>query len=561
MPVAFRSAAGDSGTGTASTSLGIPKPAGVVDGDFLVASIAIAGGAAATATAPTGWTLLRRIDNGTTVGLAIFYRFAQGEPAQWVWTFGSSNTHSGGVSAYVGVDSFFSVDAELGQALAPSTSQPSPSITTSLANLVCVLSYACATSTTYTPPNGTSQRVMHAAGGLGNTTILTCDTTLGAAGPSGAFTAGAGSSASATHALALRPSVGTVTADQARSTVKSHFPPGADDLYDWNATDSTLFALMAAEAQFVKSYGFDWIDLLRQEFQPATATVKLADWEAALGISLPTQNPGVAAWTATRQAKVVGKLRESGTVTADQIRAACEPLLGYSGANIGTLKIVETTRGDFTLNTPGGLCQPHTYTDGGTTNVSASSSATITIKVADDAAVSTAGVQLKFSLTSTNPEQLSFTLTGPTGANGQATVSWASGVLPVGNASGAQFYLADINSSPGKSIFGTWSLTVTATGAATCAVSNCYLYVEGAGRDSAGNDGLGAAIFDWGVQPEIAKVGAQPDYAGVRRALSRMTPAFALPHVIFQTQDAGQVTYSAAIPDAANSIPDSCIPG
>ncbi|HYZ92806.1 MAG TPA: thrombospondin type 3 repeat-containing protein, partial [Actinomycetota bacterium] len=102
-----------------SGSLTISKPSGVVEGDFLIAQITLNGGSNTTVTAHPGsstpadpsddWTLLRRENNGTTVGQAAYYRFAgptATEPASYTWTVSNTTAPrmAGGIIAYRGVD-------------------------------------------------------------------------------------------------------------------------------------------------------------------------------------------------------------------------------------------------------------------------------------------------------------------------------------------------------------------------------------------------------------------------------------------------------------------------
>src|SRR5689334_18499080 len=73
----------------------VPKPAGTVDGDFILAFISV--GNNNTITAPAGWTELSLTTNfaGATLQNRIYWKVASSEPASWTWTFTSS--------AYVGI--------------------------------------------------------------------------------------------------------------------------------------------------------------------------------------------------------------------------------------------------------------------------------------------------------------------------------------------------------------------------------------------------------------------------------------------------------------------------
>jgi hypothetical protein len=151
------------------------------------------------------------------------------------------------------------------------------------------------------------------------------------------------------------------------------------------------------------------------------------------------------------------------------------------------------------------------------------------VAVLDDGGVSAAGVQVAVTITSTNPEQLSFTLTGPTGTNGQASVTWAAGSLPAGSVTSTTFYLYEHATSAGKSIFANgvsqwWTLQIN-TGAAGCTLVSWSLFVEGAGRDANGYDGLGGQTFQWIAYADPAKV-VNPDYVGATTAVTRIQPGY-----------------------------------
>lgn len=76
------------------TSAVVPKPGGVVNGDFLLAFVSI--GNTAAITAPAGWVEVS-LGTNTAPNLQnrIYSKVASGEPASWTWTFTSA--------AYVGI--------------------------------------------------------------------------------------------------------------------------------------------------------------------------------------------------------------------------------------------------------------------------------------------------------------------------------------------------------------------------------------------------------------------------------------------------------------------------
>lgn len=101
MTLAFRSKASTSNT-SAGTSLVISKPAGVVDGDLMVAIIGHA--TQTTITAPAGWTLLNTGDGATNLRSRAYWRTASSEGSSYTWSMGASARNIGVILAYQGPD-------------------------------------------------------------------------------------------------------------------------------------------------------------------------------------------------------------------------------------------------------------------------------------------------------------------------------------------------------------------------------------------------------------------------------------------------------------------------
>lgn len=89
--------------GTATTAIIVPVPAGVADGDVLVALVAMIGQPSITAV-PSGWTLLGQQDSGSNLRTAAYWKLASGESGSWTWSLGASFKNFGVVSAYRGCD-------------------------------------------------------------------------------------------------------------------------------------------------------------------------------------------------------------------------------------------------------------------------------------------------------------------------------------------------------------------------------------------------------------------------------------------------------------------------
>jgi hypothetical protein len=57
-----------------------------VSGDLLVVGIMLEKGSSSAITAPAGWTLIRRTDQGTNAGMGTYYKWAgASEPASYTW--------------------------------------------------------------------------------------------------------------------------------------------------------------------------------------------------------------------------------------------------------------------------------------------------------------------------------------------------------------------------------------------------------------------------------------------------------------------------------------------
>jgi RHS repeat-associated protein len=193
----------------------IAKPGGTAANDVLIAAIGVRP-STASINAPTGWTLVRRVDNnGTTAAnsLAVFRRTAgSAEPADYAWDVAGAVHAVGGIQAFVNVDPANPVDVESGQATSGLT-HDAPSVTTTVPNTMVVTAHTFATSTTWTAPTGMTEAfdtqfqpvATNQGQSIEGNHVL--QTTGGATGAKSA-TASGGSGAEdigATHTLALRP--------------------------------------------------------------------------------------------------------------------------------------------------------------------------------------------------------------------------------------------------------------------------------------------------------------------------------------------------------------------
>lgn len=313
----------------------------------------------------------------------------------------------------------------------------------------------------------------------------------------------------------------------------SLLPPGDEQLYNYRDTEDDLFKFWDGLAIAWNELVFSSIDTLRQEATIYNAHQRIDDWANILGLNFGAASPDKS--VAVRQTAVVSKLREFGACTKDNIQAAIGPLLGY--VDNTTLVLVECSRAL--------LKTLHTYTNSAGASIGSSSNATQTEYVPDGGNVSNAGAQIVVRLTSTNPEQLSFVLTSPTGS----TKTWAAASLPVGSITSTDCYLyapelANVQCQ------GNWSLRIN-TGAATCTLVQWSIFVEGITRGQS----TGGAMFEWGVFADPTLVNS-PDYVGAAAALLRLTQGHTKASLLLSITGG----YPEVTSGAHESIPDTFLP-
>lgn len=205
---------------TSAATLSINVPAGTQTNDVMIASVAVRPSTATIGT-PTGWTLVRRIDNasGQTNSLAVFRKVAASEPASYTWDVSGGTYAVGGIQSFSNVDTTNPIDVEAGQATADGFTHATPSITTTVADTMIVTAHTFATSSTWTSPTGMTEafdaQVQPVLAQLGQS-MEGNYATQSAAGATGIKTAtaagsGGGSDIGAAAILALRPSLVVVT--------------------------------------------------------------------------------------------------------------------------------------------------------------------------------------------------------------------------------------------------------------------------------------------------------------------------------------------------------------
>ena len=173
--VAFRSS-NVTQNSTATSSITLNTPSGVVSGDLLLVVITARGGTDVTITPPTGWTLLPGSDQTSTTVIrsAMFYQiYSSG--SNFAFTFGGSTPSQkavGVISAYSGVDPANPINATTSVAKAAAAPMAANAVTTTVANTMLVTAFGIGRSNTPTSTTGNTMRGATSTSG-GNATTNT----------------------------------------------------------------------------------------------------------------------------------------------------------------------------------------------------------------------------------------------------------------------------------------------------------------------------------------------------------------------------------------------------
>ena len=155
---------GASATGFSSnvsySVLTLSQPEAITMGDLLLANVSVKDGTSVAISAPSGWTLISRTDNGTDISVASYYKIAStSEPANYTWTFNTQTKAAGGITRYGGVDATHPIDVSLGSSGKGKTAT-APSVTTTAANEQVVAIFAMdwgMTSGYFNAPSGMTE--------------------------------------------------------------------------------------------------------------------------------------------------------------------------------------------------------------------------------------------------------------------------------------------------------------------------------------------------------------------------------------------------------------------
>ncbi|TFV68758.1 PKD domain-containing protein, partial [Blastococcus sp. CT_GayMR19] len=209
-PVTAGASTSAAGT-TAGTSVVVPKPAGVVDGDILIAQIT-ADGAPSVSAAPAGWsTVVSPLAVGNSARVFAYYRViptASAEPASYTWRLSSSVRWNAVMTDFHGVDTTTPFDTVARTRVNTSNSNTVavPGVTTTTAGAMLVGGVGPnSASVAVTPPTSWTESI-ESRGGQTAELAYQARPTVGATGTA---TWRLGSSTTAAGWLrALRPAAG-----------------------------------------------------------------------------------------------------------------------------------------------------------------------------------------------------------------------------------------------------------------------------------------------------------------------------------------------------------------
>jgi len=286
----------------------IDKPAGTVQNDVMIASVGVRP-SSATITTPSGWTLVRRTNNGNSNSnsLAVYWKRAgSSEPASYSWSLSGSNQAVGGIQSFFGIDTASPPyeSNQTGQTTANGTAHATPSVTTTVANAMLVTSHTYSSNRTWSPPSGMTEAFDISLGtdpatGQAIEGNYEVQATAGSTGTKSATAAG-DADVGVTHILALRPLYQGLTIAKPTGTIAGDFMVAAIGVQD----DSVTIAEPSG-----------WT-LLRRMNQGSGTDNSLAIYTKAAGASEPANYT----WTITgsNYAHAVGGIQSfSGVDTAN----------------------------------------------------------------------------------------------------------------------------------------------------------------------------------------------------------------------------------------------------
>lgn len=195
-----------------AATLVLNKPSGTIAGSFLLAAVTVDGGSGTSITAPSGWNLVRRTNNGTNVGVATYSKFASAaEPSTYSFALTTARA-TGGIIRYSGVDTGTPIDVSNGATGGSGTAVSAPTISTATANTALIAIWATDAGTSFSgTPSGYSERFDQSNSNAAGPTVALATSSQASTGATGSKTSTAGVAAVwAAQQLALRAVPGPV---------------------------------------------------------------------------------------------------------------------------------------------------------------------------------------------------------------------------------------------------------------------------------------------------------------------------------------------------------------
>lgn len=329
----------------------------------------------------------------------------------------------------------------------------------------------------------------------------------------------------------------------------SGFPPGTEDWLDWLDPDGPG-PLMEATGHVLEDRGTAQVDALRLELSPLTCSAAgLARWERTL--DLQNSRITLRGDTERRRAQVLSRLREVGNSNKRMVQTILNSFLLY--ADQTQIELMESNRSQVrTANEK----RHFGVVDFGPGAIPPT--AQISWVVWDDPRVSKGGVQVDLNVTCSDLSTLEISLYAPDGAVYSQVMPLGVGGRTAGPG-GVNLRIYEPRFAGHGKIFGTWRMSITSANVGD-SLLGAVLLVEGLGRydDWRGVpcNGLGAAMYEWGVVVDAALLGTDYDLDGARHAVRRLSYARSIGNII-RKPFGGLI----AIPDEPWTIPDEVVPG
>jgi len=119
-------------------AIAIPVPAGVAQGNLLIAAVTIDGNAGSTLSTPAGWNLLSRLSSGGNVGMGVWWRIAgPSEPANYSVNWTGNWQAYGWMMRFSGNNLTTPINA-FSSAVGKSPAPPCPDVNTTVPNALIV---------------------------------------------------------------------------------------------------------------------------------------------------------------------------------------------------------------------------------------------------------------------------------------------------------------------------------------------------------------------------------------------------------------------------------------